>query len=131
MIENGNLMLVMYSTLRKLWPRILISVLIICASILLGKWLVNRAGRAAGWYLKRYALARKKAIIRRVKIEEEAAQKFNRRSQKSEDDEWEKIESYGTASAINGGQADDDWEGIIGFFHPFWFVLGNPSWFRD
>ena len=101
----------------------LISLLIICASFLLGRWLVHRAGRAAGWYLKRHALARKKAIIRRVKIEQEAFEKFNRRSQKSEDDEWEKIESYGGASAINGGQAEDDWEGIVGFFHPFWFVL--------
>ena len=67
-------------------------------------------------------MPRKKAILRRVKIEEEGAQKFKRRSPLSDDDDWEKVESYGAASAVNGGRAEDDWEGVVGFFHPFWFV---------
>ena len=108
--------------LRGLWPGILNTLLIFCASFLVGRWLVRRIGRTAGWYLRRHALPRKKAILRRVKIEEEGVQKFKKRSPISDDDDWEKIESYGAASAVNGGRAEDDWEGVVGFFHPFWFV---------
>lgn len=111
---------------RESWPRVLRTLLIVCISLSLVRWLVRSAGRVAGRYLNRYASPRKKAILRRVKIEEEAFQSFNRRSRRhEEDDDWEKIESYGAGSAINGGQADDDWEGIIGFFHPFWLVHLN------
>lgn len=106
-----------------LWLRALNTVLSICFSIFLGRWLVRSAGRTAGYYLKRYALTRKKSILRRVKVEEEALQKFNRNSQRpEEDDDWERVESHVVGSAKNGGQAEDDWEGIIGFFHPFWSV---------
>ena len=76
-----------------------------------------------GWYLKRHASTRKKAILRRVKVEEEALQNYNKHSQRpAEDDDWEQVESYGAASAKNGGRAEDEWEGIVGFFHPFWCV---------
>ena len=116
----------MAASWRESWPRALKTLLVICISLSLAKWLVRSAGRVAGWYLKRHASTRKKAILRRVKIEEEAFQSFSRRSRRQEeDDDWEKIESYGAGSAINGGQADDGWEGIIGFFHPFWLVQLN------
>ena len=122
-IEDGSCSIAMSSTWRVLWPRVLNALLFICTSVLLGRWLVHISGRAAGWYLKRHASTRKKAILRRVKVEEEAFQNFNRHSQKpAEDDDWEQIESYGAASAKNGGQAEDEWEGIVGFFHPFWYV---------
>ena len=123
--------MVMFFPLRGLWPRILNAFLIICASFLVVKWLVRRIGRAAGWYLRRHALPRKKAIIRRVKIEEEGAQKFKRRSPTSDDDDWENVESYGAASAVNGGRAEDDWEGVIGFFHPFWSVSKSLIELKD
>ena len=111
----------MSSTWRVLWPRILSALLLICTFIVI---LLCSAGRATGWYLKRRTSTRKNAILRRVKVEEEAFQNFTRQSQRpTEDDDWEQIESYGAASAKNGGQADDEWEGIVGFFHPFWCVI--------
>ena len=120
----------MSSTWRVLWPRILNVFFIICISVLLGGWLVSRAGGAIGWYLKRHASTRKRAILRRVVVEEEAVQNFNRNLQRpAEDDDWEQIESYGAASAKNGGQAEDEWEGIVGFFHPFWYVISVLSVF--
>ena len=93
--------------------------------------MITGVGRSMGWYLKRYASTRKRAILRRVKIEEEALQQYHKRNQRhQEDDDWERIESHGVASANNGGQADDDWEGIVGFFHPFWFAILNPCVFE-
>jgi alpha-1,2-mannosyltransferase len=37
-----------------------------------------------------------------------------------DDDEWEQVEASTVGSAVNGGKADKDWSGLVGFFHPFW-----------
>ena len=37
-------------------------------------------------------------------------------------DGWEAIDAYGLGSAKNGEKAEQEWDGIVGFFHPFWFV---------
>jgi hypothetical protein len=37
-----------------------------------------------------------------------------------EDDDWERVGAPPTGRAVNGGAADADWNGIVGFFHPFW-----------
>ena len=121
--KDGTDSFEMSFTLRVVRRRIPNTLLIICVSVLLGTWFVRSVGRIVGWYLRRHASPRRKAILRRVKIEEEATQSFNRRNQRPEsDDDWERIDSFGVGSAINGGPGDEDWEGIIGFFHPFWFV---------
>ena len=96
------------------------SLLVILLGFLAGRWLVYRAGKALGSHLKRKTTTRRRSILKRVNIEEEAVKSFYRRSQKSDDDDWEKIDDISIASARNGDIADDDWEGIIGFFHPFW-----------
>lgn len=98
------------------------SLLAILLALLVGRWLIYSIGKAFGSYLKRKTATRRQSILKRVQVEEEAARSFYRRSQKAEDDDWEKIESYGAATSTNGSQADSDWEGIVGFFHPFWFV---------
>ena len=85
-------------------------------SLLLSKWLVCGAARAFGSYLKRKTTARRQAVLKRVKIEEQAVESFYRRAQKGGDDGWKTTESG------NGGQAASDWEGVVGFFHPFWSV---------
>lgn len=47
----------------------------------------------------------------------------------AEDEDWEKVDtsSVGTAgNNHNNGQEkkrDECWNGIIGFFHPFWYAL--------
>lgn len=84
-----------------------------------GKWLFLLGGNAVGWYLRRKTSARKKAILLQVKREEKDYQSKHQSSSRLSDD-WEKVESYATGSAINGGPADSDWEGVVGFFHPFW-----------
>jgi alpha-1,2-mannosyltransferase len=82
-------------------------------------FLVQLLLRALGWYLLAQTTARKAAITTRVRAEQ-AALTEHQESQ-GEDDGWEKIEESGTAE--NGKSLQDDWSGVVGFFHPFWCVL--------
>ncbi len=72
--------------------------------------------RTLGWYLQGQTKDRKAATIRRVKAEKPALL-HNQISQEAEDG-WETIEKLGTAE--NGKPFTDDWNGVVGFFHPFW-----------
>lgn len=96
-----------------LW-RSIITLLIIGLSTLINKWLFQRT---VGWYLGRKATARRKSILTRVAAEASEYHLSAGPSPKSEDVEWEKVEKP------KEGEADDEWDGIIGFFHPFWFVI--------
>ena len=102
------------------------TLLAILLTLLFRKWLIYSAGRLFGSYLRRKTVPRQKSILKRVKIEEKAVESFYRKKSKYEDDDWEKVESHCTTSDTIGGQSDDEWEGIVGFFHPFWFVLSKP-----
>lgn len=95
------------------------SILVICLSAFVSKLLLQAV---VGWYLRRRTTSRKITILARVKLEEAQYQLSASQSHKSDDGEWEKVEKHTAGSAKNGGEADDEWEGIIGFFHPFWSV---------
>lgn len=83
------------------------------------KWLFQTT---VGWYLRQKTSAQRSLILARVKLEESQLQLRESQVPKSDDGEWEKVEGHATGSAPNGQEADDEWEGIVGFFHPFWFV---------
>jgi alpha-1,2-mannosyltransferase len=72
--------------------------------------------RSLGWYLQSQTQERKAAIIAACTEGKSNAP----RSETSEgsEDGWEKIEKTGTA--VNGKSEQDEWSGIVGFFHPFW-----------
>ncbi|KAL9630715.1 MAG: hypothetical protein Q9204_004577 [Flavoplaca sp. TL-2023a] len=72
-----------------------------------------------GWYLRRRTTSRRITILARVKLEEAQYQLSASESPSLDDGEWEKVEKHTAGSAKNGEEADDEWEGIIGFFHPF------------
>ena len=78
--------------------------------------------RLLGLYLQGKTKARREAIWSRVKTEEIENQTSRHASTtKVDDEDWERVESYVARSAANGGSmSDEEWEGIIGFFHPFW-----------
>ncbi len=59
-------------------------------------------------------------IWARVKAEEQDVGSRGKPSPKSEDEGWEKVESHAVGTVKNGEKAEGDWEGIVGFFHPFW-----------
>lgn len=43
--------------------------------------------------------------------------------EKGKKDIWKKIEASIMDKLPKGDQADKEWSGIVGFFHPFWCVL--------
>lgn len=86
----------------------------------------HTVGSTLGWYLRKLTEGRRSLIIRataenEAKFRETKAQgKDNGSSTASSDDEgWENIDSSILGTAGNGEKGDRDWDGIVGFFHPF------------
>lgn len=86
-------------------------------------YLLSSVLRSIGWSIKKKTNARREAILARVRAEEE---EFRSKQAKSsprtaaEDEDWEKVDNSALGNAGNGRAGDDEWDGIIGFFHPFW-----------
>lgn len=95
-------------------------ILAIGISTYIFRWLLQKT---VAWSLRRRTRARRNLILARVKLEESQLQISARQSPKLDDGEWEKVEKYSVGSAPDVKEADDEWEGTIGFFHPFWFVV--------
>ena len=92
---------------------------LLIAALYLSTWLFGLAGTTVGRSLIRKTKARRTAILAKAKSEKEDHHEKERVSVKSEDPDWVEVESQPGGSATNGGQAPEDWEGIIGFLHPF------------
>ncbi|KAI4245116.1 MAG: hypothetical protein L6R40_002715 [Gallowayella cf. fulva] len=92
------------------------AIITIGISAYLFTWFLQKAG---GWYLRRKSAARRSSILARVKVEEAQMQSSPSQSPETDDGEWEKVEKNAISSAPNGKAASKDWEGLIGFFHPF------------
>jgi alpha-1,2-mannosyltransferase len=72
-----------------------------------------------GYHLRRSSRTRRELLLARVASETktfEAAQK----NKKKEDDDWEEVGNTASSSTLNVRKADSEWDGIVGFFHPFW-----------
>lgn len=82
-------------------------------------WLSLSIGRLVAWHLYRKATPRRRSILAQAWHEEESHQDEERVSPKSEDAEWVEVEGHVAKSAPNGEQAPEDWEGVVGFLHPF------------
>ncbi len=104
-----------------IWIPLLLAVLVLLvSSTIAAPFIVHYIGQTIGWYLRRRTSARRDLIFARVKVEEDDYKSKKRRSPKYEDEDWERVESYTAGIAKNGEKANDDWEGMVGFFHPFW-----------
>ena len=99
--------------LRVLYLGFINTLLALSSTFFLCKWLL-------GWHLQRSTSARRELILARIEVEEKDHHSKLRHSFKSDDGDWEKIESHASQSAPNGGKLQDDWKGVVGFFHPFW-----------
>ena len=78
-------------------------------------------GELLGSNLRRASRTRRELLLARVASEQrtyDAEHKGQKEKEKEED--WEEVEASMVGSAVNGGKADKDWSGIVGFFHPFW-----------
>lgn len=84
-------------------------ILVASLAFLLGKWLFLLGGKAFGRHLIKKSSGRRRALLAKVKLDEKHATNKTRPSL--------------SPKSINGDdreKAEDNWEGIIGFFHPFW-----------
>ena len=82
-------------------------------------WLIILTAKLVGWRLVRTASARRTTIQATTRQEEEAYHEKTRVSPSSEDADWVEVEEHPAGTAPNGGHAPDDWDGIVGFLHPF------------
>lgn len=94
--------------------------------------------RSVGWLIRRRTRSRREYVIARARSEAEDSWTLRAKGSthslapgRADDEDWEKVDSSGpggvkTASSSESGNsaegADMDWDGIIGFFHPFWYV---------
>jgi alpha-1,2-mannosyltransferase len=75
-----------------------------------------------GHQLRRSSRTRRELLLARVASEtkrHEAEQK----NKKKEDDDWEEVGNTASNNKSIAGKADSEWDGIVGFFHPFWYGL--------
>ncbi|KAI0025063.1 hypothetical protein F4780DRAFT_792642 [Xylariomycetidae sp. FL0641] len=76
-------------------------------------------GSASGWYLRKKTEGRRALIIRATAESERNFQEKKALKQEASDDDWENIEGSYSGSSPNGEEGARDWDGIVGFFHPF------------
>lgn len=82
------------------------------------------ARTVVGRHLKQSTQDRRRQIYQRARAEERSHSGKDRKLDDA-DAEWETIESYAAGTARNGQTGNKDWDGIVGFFHPFWYVLSG------
>lgn len=106
----------------KIWLTLILASLAFVPLVLVavGPSLVRFAGHVVGWYLRRKTAGRRAQIVERVE-EEEKALKVQMEGRRDSEEEWENVESYAAGSIGNGEKAEKEWDGVVGFFHPFWY----------
>ncbi|CAK7205671.1 asparagine-linked glycosylation protein [Sporothrix eucalyptigena] len=85
------------------------------------------AGSTLGWYLRQRTEGQRQFLLEMMaadekRFQDQKKQKVVKEAQKKvdgSDDDWENIEAEATASSGNGERGASDWDGIVGFFHPF------------
>lgn len=90
------------------------------AIVLLGPKLVFYLGGIAGSYLRKKTAGRKAQILELT--EKDQAEWEEDRKDRRNSDDWESVDAYAVGTAKNGEKGEEEWDGIVGFLHPFWFV---------
>ncbi|KAJ4307210.1 asparagine-linked glycosylation protein [Collariella sp. IMI 366227] len=93
--------------------------LIPLATFILFPLLWRALGASLGWYLRKKTEGRRCHILELVASDEKKYREEREDSTGSEGGGWEKVDSHEVGNSKNGGTADKDWDGIVGFFHPF------------
>lgn len=86
-------------------------------------------GMVSGGYLRRKTEGRRGQVLKSIEEDEKVyAEKHEQKGggdqKKGEQDEgWEKVQTCSAPSTPDGNKLADDWAGIVGIFHPFWYVF--------
>jgi alpha-1,2-mannosyltransferase len=76
-------------------------------------------GGLLGWYLRKKTEGRRCRIVEVMERDERSFAE-SKPAGRGSDDEWENIETYAVGASGNGEKGQKEWDGIVGFFHPFW-----------
>lgn len=103
------------------------------------------AFRGVGWLIRRRTRSRREYVIARARSEDEEFRDLRAKGSnhslargQAEDDDWEKVDTSGpggvktatsSESGASAGEEPAEWDGIVGFFHPFWYISFS-SWFH-
>ena len=87
-------------------------------TMILVPMVATRIGGSCGLFLKAKTAGRKAQILELVEADEKESQEQG--GERRDSDEWESVEAYAVGTAKNGEKADKEWDGFVGFFHPFW-----------
>lgn len=107
-------------TFGSMWITILITLLVASIPIVaisFGPKLFFKIGSTFGYYLRKKTAGRRAQILELVEADE---REFIAKGGRRESDEWETVDSYAAGKVPNREKVDVDWDGIVGFFHPFW-----------
>ncbi|KAL3420527.1 alpha-mannosyltransferase alg11 [Phlyctema vagabunda] len=84
-----------------------------------GPKLLQAVGRTVGFYLRKKTAGRRGQILERVETDTKAW--AEKKGSRRDSEEWESVDSYATSAAkdTDAARSNRDWDGIVGFFHPF------------
>ncbi|OJD33581.1 alpha-mannosyltransferase alg11 [Diplodia corticola] len=81
--------------------------------------LVRLSGIAIGKNIRQRTQQRREALLARAEQDEKDFGATRKKDARSEDEDWEKVGSRSSGSSTPGDHQDKDWQGVVGFFHPF------------
>ncbi|KAK4207600.1 hypothetical protein QBC37DRAFT_379923 [Rhypophila decipiens] len=98
------------------------------ASIFLVPLLWRTIGSVLGWYVRRKTEGRRAQIVELMdgdvrrhneRTRQPTSSSSGSSSSSDESDGWENVDASTAGTASNGEKGEEDWDGIVGFFHPF------------
>lgn len=107
-------------TFGSIWITLLVTFLVAIipfVAISFGPKLIFKVGSMFGHYLRKKTAGRKAQILELVEADEK---EFIAKGGRRASDEWENVDSFAGGTGKNRVKGDAEWDGIVGFFHPFW-----------
>lgn len=87
----------------------------------LGPRLIKTIGQSLGWTLKKKTDGRRAHLINLMDEENKKSKEKDLKSRSSSSSgEWQKVQQTDLGATNGAEKADQEWDGIAGFFHPFW-----------
>jgi alpha-1,2-mannosyltransferase len=97
--------------------------------VFVGPQILRIFGSFLGWTLRKKTEGRRALLVGLMDEDNKRFAKSGAKSNRSSDD-WEKVQGTSIGGANEAAPAPaatrNDWDGIVGFFHPFWYFQTSP-----
>ncbi|KAK4915613.1 hypothetical protein LTR28_013536, partial [Elasticomyces elasticus] len=98
---------------------VLTALLLIGTAFFLFPFLFRYTLQTIGSHVRSRTLSRRQILRARANADAKSASSFASSAHTSIDSEWQKIENDNNNNNNTRSNADRDWDGVVGFFHPF------------